>query len=84
MEKKNRQAILLSVVHAPVITYRVGLEFLRMKRSAKKARGRFYKELLSGGIPPRQAKDLADQYASAVSIRSMIDTIRSTSMKGLR
>jgi hypothetical protein len=83
METMNRQVILFSVVHAPVLSYRVGLQFLRMKRSAKKARARFYKELLSSGIPPRQAKDLADRYVSVVSIRSLIQTMRSASTSSL-
>lgn len=80
MAKMNRQAILMSTAHAPILFYRVGLQYLRMKRSAKKARGRFYKELISGGVPPQEAKDLADQYVSAISVRSFMEVMRSTSM----
>jgi hypothetical protein len=76
----NRQAIGVSLVQAPALLLRVGLQYLRMKRSANKARGRFYAELVRGGIPKRQAKELADEYASVVSIRSILRALRSTTM----
>ena len=74
----NRQATAVTIVQAPVLLFRVGLQYLRMKRSVNKARGHFYAELVRGGIPKRQAKELADQYASAVSIRSIMQAMRST------
>lgn len=74
----NRQTIAVAIVQAPALLFRVGLQYLRMKRSAKKARGHFYAELVRGGIPKRQAKELADQYASAVSIRSIMQAMRSS------
>jgi hypothetical protein len=70
MEGLNRQAIGVSLVQAPALLFRVGLQYLRMKRSANKARGRFYAELVHSGIPKQQARELADQYVSVVSIRS--------------
>jgi hypothetical protein len=84
MEDNDREAVLVAVAHAPALTLRLGLQYLRMRRSANKARGRFYKELINGGIPKEQAKDLADQYVSAVSIRSIIKTAGLTSMSARR
>lgn len=73
MDTMNRQAILVSVAQAPILSFRIGVQYLHMKRSANKARGRFYNELINGGIPKQQARALADDYASAVSIRSIIE-----------
>lgn len=76
MVNLNRQAIGVSIVQAPALLFRVGIQYLRMKRSANKARGRFYTELVRGGVPKRQAKELADDYASAVSLRSILQAAR--------
>jgi hypothetical protein len=78
MADLNRQAIGVTIVQAPALLFRVGLQYLRMKRSANKARGRFYAELVRGGVPKRQAKELADDYASVVSVRSILQALRST------
>jgi hypothetical protein len=82
MVTMNRQAIAVTIVQAPALLFRVGLQYLRMKRSANKARARFYAELVRGGIPKRQAKELADQYVSVVSIRSIMQAMRSSSVPG--
>lgn len=84
MDETNRQAILISVVQAPILSFRIGLQYLRLKRSANKARGRFYKELIDGGIPKQQAKELADEYVSAVSIRSIVKAVGMTAMSSRR
>jgi hypothetical protein len=84
MDATNRQAILVSVVQAPFLSFRIGVQYLRMKRSANKARGRFYKELINGGIPKQQARDLADEYVSAVSIRSIVKAVGMTGMSSRR
>jgi hypothetical protein len=76
----NRQAVAVTVVQAPVLFFRVGIQYLRIKRSANKARGRFYRELIQGGVPKSQAKELADQYVSAVSLRSTMQAMRSASI----
>jgi hypothetical protein len=84
MDATNRQAILISVVQAPILSFRIGLQYLRMKRSANKARGRFYKELIDGGIPRQQARELADEYVSAISIRSIVKAVGMTAMSARR
>jgi hypothetical protein len=76
MATLNRQAVAVSAVQAPTLILRVGIQYLRMKRSANKARGRFYTELIRGGIPKPQAKELADQYVSVVSVRSIFQAMR--------
>ena len=80
----NRQTVAVTAVQAPVLIFRVGIQYLRIKRSANRARGRFYSELIRGGVPKPQAKELADQYVSAVGLRSTIQAMRSTSILGRR
>jgi hypothetical protein len=80
----NRQAVAVTAVQAPVLIFRVGIQYLRIKRSANRARGRFYSELIQVGVPKPQAKELADQYVSAVSLRSTMQAMRSTSILGRR
>ena len=74
----------VTAVQAPVLIFRVGIQYLRIKRSVNRARGRFYSELIQGGVPKPQAKELADQYVSAVSLRSTMQAMRSTAILGRR
>jgi hypothetical protein len=66
---EDREAFLVVVAFAPALVIRVGISFLKLKRRANKAAKSFYKELLRNGIPPQEARKLADDYTSAVSIR---------------
>jgi hypothetical protein len=66
---EDREAVLTVAAFAPAIVIRIGISFLRLKRQANKAGKRFYKELLRNGIPPHEARKLADDYTSAVSVR---------------
>ncbi|MDW5563445.1 MAG: hypothetical protein SA339_09485 [Methanomassiliicoccus sp.] len=74
MEPDDKEAVLMAAVHAPGLVMRVGLQYLRMKRSAIKARERFYRELVKSGMPTGDAKILADEYASLVSVRNLVRT----------
>lgn len=75
MEPRDRSAVLTIAANFPPLAFRLGLQYLRVKRSANRARNRFYKELVRSGLPRNQAKDLADQYVSAVSIRSIMNAV---------
>lgn len=66
---EDREAVLTVAAFAPTIAIRVGISFLKLKRRAKKAGKRFYKELVRNGVPPQEARKLADEYTSMVSIR---------------
>ena len=66
---EDREAVLTMAAYAPAIVIRVGISVLKLKRRANKASRSFYKELLRNGIPPHDARKLADEYTSVVSIR---------------
>ena len=66
---EDREAILTVAAFTPALLLRVGISFLRLKRRANKAAKSFYKELVRNGIPPHEARKLADEYTSLVSVR---------------
>lgn len=72
MDRGDRSAVLYAVAYAPSVGLKVTVSYLRMKRAARRAEKNFYRELLSSGLPREEAKDLAIEYGSAVSIRSLI------------
>ena len=74
MEPEDKEAVLVAVAHAPGLVIRIGMQYLRMRRSANKARGRFYRELIKGGMPIDDARILADEYASLASVRNLVQT----------
>ncbi|NYT11163.1 MAG: hypothetical protein GKC03_01260 [Methanomassiliicoccales archaeon] len=66
---EDMESVLTVAAYAPAVIIRVGISFLKLKRRANKAAKCFYKELLKNGIPPREARKLADDYTSVVSVR---------------
>lgn len=72
MDEKGRGAVLYAVAYGPAIGLRVTVSYLKMKRAARRAEKRFYRELLRSGLPQEEAKGLATEYGSAVSLRSII------------
>jgi hypothetical protein len=69
---EDRSAVLYAVALTPSLGLKVTVSYLRMRRAARKAEKNFYQELLRSGLPREEAKDLAAEYGSAVSLRSMI------------
>lgn len=72
MDEKDRSAVLYAVALGPSVGLKVTISYLRMKRAARRAEKSFYRELVRSGLPHREAKDLALEYGSAVSIRELI------------
>jgi hypothetical protein len=72
MDQKDRSAVLYAAALGPVVGLKVTVSYLRMKRAARRAEKSFYRELLRSGLPREEAKDLAQEYGSAVSIRSIV------------
>lgn len=72
MDQKDRSAVLYAAALGPVVGLKVTVSYLRMKRAARRAEKSFYRELLHSGLPREEAKDLALEYGSAVSIRSIV------------
>jgi hypothetical protein len=65
-----------------LIGFKVGINYLRMKRAARRAERSFYRELVRSGLPPQEAKGLADEYGSAISIRSLVNRRLFSSLSG--
>jgi hypothetical protein len=76
MEKSDREVILAVTAHAPALFFQLGLQYLRLKRSANKARSHFLNELVNGGVPLDRARILADQYASVTSFRNVMGMMK--------
>jgi hypothetical protein len=72
MDQKDRSAVLYAAAFGPGVGLKVTVSFLKMKRAARKAEKKFYRELLRSGLPREEARDLALEYGSAVSIRKLI------------
>ena len=68
------EAVLQAAALAPFMAMRLSGSYLRMKRQAKRARRTFYRELAATGMSPRDAGRLADEYASAASLRTVLRT----------
>jgi len=72
---EDREAILTVATHVPVLVIKLGITFLRAKRQANKSVKGFYKEMVRNGIPPQEARKLADEYTSTVSLRYWFRTM---------
>ena len=72
MRQADREAVLHLTAFIPMVTLNLGVSYLRMKRQVKRARRAFYRELVGSGLPREEAARLADEYASAVSVRRIL------------
>ena len=68
-------------VKVPMMVIRIGWPYLMMKRRANKCSRRLRKQLVEGGMPPRLAAKMADNYASELSIRKFMSNM---DFKGFR
>ena len=84
MDDEDRSYVLMAAARAPLLAARLTLSYLQMKRSAKAARKRFYDELVNNGLPKNEAMILADEYASSLSIRSIMRIAQGASFFGQR
>ncbi len=72
MDEEGRSMVMMAASRGPILVLRLSRSYLRMRRSANAARKRFYRELVQNGLPKNEAKDLADEYSSSLSIRSAL------------
>jgi hypothetical protein len=73
MEQSDRSMVLYAAAYGPVFGLKVAIHYLRMKRAARRAERSFYRQLVRSGLPRQDAKGLADEYGSAVSVRQLFD-----------
>jgi hypothetical protein len=54
---------------------KVGFNYLRLKRKARKASAAFVRELERSGVPSDLARELGDEYGAEISVRSIADLV---------
>jgi hypothetical protein len=64
--------MLVMAAYMPSMVWRVFTSYLRMKKRARIAGKEFYQTLVLNGVPSHQARALANEYESAISLRSML------------
>ncbi len=69
--KEAGEAMLVVAATAPTLLLRLGISYLRYKRQAKRAGKVFFRSLLANGVPEKEARDLADEYMGAFSLRDI-------------
>jgi len=70
--KEMGEALLIVAGTAPPLLLRLGISYLRYKRQAKRAGKSFLRSLVANGIPEKEARDLADDYMTSFSVRTII------------
>lgn len=68
MDRDEKAAFLYVTASLPLLLVGLVRSFLRMKRQAVKAEREFYRTLVANGVPEREAKALAYEYTSVVSL----------------
>jgi len=57
---------------APPLILRLFFSYLRAKRRANVADRRFFEAMVEGGVPREEARELADEYSSSISLRRIM------------
>ena len=70
--KESGEIVLAVAATAPSMVLRLGISYLRYKLRAKDAGKVFFRSLVANGIPEREARELADEYTSAFSLRMLV------------
>ncbi|MCG7841181.1 MAG: hypothetical protein MIO87_04625 [Methanomassiliicoccales archaeon] len=68
----DRQAVIVVAAAVPVLMWHLTIAYLRMRRRANKEGRQFYLALVRDGIPKDQARKLADEYSSNLSLVRLI------------
>lgn len=71
-QKEDGQAIIYIAAAVPGLLIRLGFAYMRMRKRAKQEGRRFFQALVRDGVPVPEAKELADMYASSLSLTEMI------------
>ncbi len=72
MGRHGDGAVIAIVASMPMLTYRLLRTYLRAKGQAKRASKEFYRSLIAGGLPKREARALRDEYGAGMSLTSLI------------
>jgi hypothetical protein len=75
-EKRGGEAALVVAAMVPSMALKILRSYLHLRREAKRSTREFYRSLLRNGVPKHEAKGLADDYNSMISLRSVIRGFR--------
>lgn len=82
-EKGGAGPVMLAVAaSAPPLILRLFFSYLRAKRRANVAGKRFFEAMVEGGVPRDEARELADEYSSSISLRRIIRDFGFVGMAG--
>jgi hypothetical protein len=73
--KESGEMVLAVAANAPGLVWRLGISYLRFKRQTKRAGKAFFRSMVSNGMPEKEARDLADEYMSALNLMSIMRQI---------
>ncbi len=71
-DKKGGEAMLVVAAMVPPMVLKILRSYLHLRNEAKRSTREFYQSLLKNGVPKHEAKGLADDYNSMISLRSLI------------
>jgi uncharacterized membrane protein YgaE (UPF0421/DUF939 family) len=71
-DKKGGEAALVVVAMMPSMVLRILRAYLHLRKEAKRSTREFYQSLLKNGVPKHEAKGLADDYNSMISLRAIL------------
>ena len=73
-DKNTGEVMLVVAANVPSLSWKVLRSYMRMKSTANRSARSFYRTMIANGMPKHQAKMLADEYASAFSLRTIISS----------
>ena len=76
-DDRNGEAFIVIAAMMPYIIWSVFSAYLRMKKNASRSADVFFKTMVQNGMPRHEARQLADEYASAFTIRSIVRSVTS-------
>ena len=75
-EKNGGEAALVVAAMMPSMILRILRAYLHLRNEAKRSTREFYHSLLKNGVPKHEAKGLADEYNSMISLRALLKGFR--------
>jgi arginyl-tRNA--protein-N-Asp/Glu arginylyltransferase len=75
--KGSGEVMLAVAATAPTLVWRLGITYLRMKRRARRSGSEFYRSLVANGVPQIEARELANEFESAISLRRIVGQLSS-------
>ncbi len=75
-DKKGGEAALVVAAMVPSMILRLFRSYIHLRKEAKRSTREFYQSLLKNGVPKHEAKGLADDYNSMISLKTIFRELR--------